>query len=350
MVRLVALLNAAGLLAFLTAVQPAAAQDPTVPPDGQQPTTARVPLLSDAQAWQRLPEVRQGRSGPLPVWARALAGSLPRTTAAMLELDWLHRAAGPLDPVLRGKMRWIVARANRCDYSEAYAAADLVRAGLDDNDIRALSDDGSPSSEAERAVLRFARKLTVAASTITDEEVARLVELYGDKQVVAMVLLVGYGNFQDRLLLALGFEREEGGPLPPLAVEFSKQPSAGRAVAPWRRPPLGQTDAGVAARISDPQWLAMDFADLQERLESQRNRRSRIRVPSWEEVRALVAPGSSGGPPVRIGWSLVCAGYQPELAKGWAVCSRAFAQESKQDRVFEESVFWVTTRSIDCFY
>ncbi|MEX2559485.1 MAG: deiodinase family protein, partial [Pirellulales bacterium] len=98
------------------------------------------------------------------------------------------------------------------------------------------------------------------------------------------------------------------------------------------------------------QWLAMDFAALQDQLEAQRNRRSRIRVPSWEEVRALVAPGSSGGPPVRIGWSLVCAGYQPELAKGWSACTRAFGEESKQDRVFEESVFWVITRSIDCFY
>jgi hypothetical protein len=94
----------------------------------------------------------------------------------------------------------------------------------------------------------------------------------------------------------------------------------------------------------------MDFAALQELLEAQRDRRSRIRVPSWEEVRALVAPGSSGGPPLRIGWSLVCAGYQPELAKGWSACTRAFGEESKQDRVFEESVFWVITRSIDCFY
>jgi len=29
---------------------------------------------------------------------------------------------------------------------------------------------------------------------------------------------------------------------------------------------------------------------------------------------------------------------------------RTFGQEAKQDRVFEESLFWVVTRSIDCFY
>ena len=28
----------------------------------------------------------------------------------------------------------------------------------------------------------------------------------------------------------------------------------------------------------------------------------------------------------------------------------AFGEEAKQDRVFEESLFWVVTRTIHCFY
>src|SRR5947209_319097 len=43
------------------------------------PPPARLPLLGDAEAWARLPH----RDPPLPAWARALAGPLPRTTAAM---------------------------------------------------------------------------------------------------------------------------------------------------------------------------------------------------------------------------------------------------------------------------
>ena len=42
--------------------------------------------------------------------------------------------------------------------------------------------------------------------------------------------------------------------------------------------------------------------------------------------------------------------YQPELAAAWGNCTRAFAQEARQDRVFEESLFWVVTRSLECFY
>ena len=43
-------------------------------------------------------------------------------------------------------------------------------------------------------------------------------------------------------------------------------------------------------------------------------------------------------------------GYQPELATAWSACTRAFREESKQDRVFEESLFWIVTRTIHCFY
>ena len=51
-----------------------------------------------------------------------------------------------------------------------------------------------------------------------------------------------------------------------------------------------------------------------------------------------------------IRWSLVCMGYQPQLASSWSACTRSFGRESRQDRVFEESLFWVVTRSLACFY
>ena len=78
---------------------------------------------------------------------------------------------------------------------------------------------------------------------------------------------------------------------------------------------------------------------------------SRIRVPSWEEV-SRVLPAGAPVPknPIRIQWSLVCMGYQPELAAAWSACTSAFGEEAKQDRVFEESLFWVVTRTIHCFY
>ncbi len=310
------------------------------------PAQGRVPLPKDADAWKRLPAAEKGGGQPLPAWARALADALPRTTAAMLELDYLHRQRSPLDAQLRGKMRWVAAHANRCRYGEAYAAADLRRAGVGGAAVEALAGDFSELPEEERAALVFARKMTLAADTVTDEEVAGLIKRYGEKQVVAMVMLLAYANFQDRLLLALGLSPEPGGPLPPLDVRFSR---GGAADVPTRPAPRAVA-ARSSKRPADDGWDQLDFADLQGRLERQRGRPGRIAVPSWEDVRRGLPKDYPQARPVRIKWSLVCLGYQPELAAAWSACTRAFGEEAKQDRVFEESLFWVVTRSLDCFY
>ena len=74
----------------------------------------------------------------------------------MLDLDRLHRTESPLGPTLRGKMRWVIADANRCEYSKAYAAADLRRAGLGDAELAALGTDLSGRPEADGS--RFASR------------------------------------------------------------------------------------------------------------------------------------------------------------------------------------------------
>ena len=66
----------------------------------------------------------------------------------MLELDYLHRAEIPIEPRLRGMMRWTAAHANRCAYSEAYAVADLRRAGLDE-----VADTPNDLSRSQRSPL-----------------------------------------------------------------------------------------------------------------------------------------------------------------------------------------------------
>src|SRR5207342_151085 len=95
-----------------------------------------VIVLSDTEAWKRLPRAEKGSDKPLPVWARALVDTLPQTTAAMLELDYELRVAGPLTPQLRSRIRWLVARENQCVYGEACATADFVRAGGDPATLR----------------------------------------------------------------------------------------------------------------------------------------------------------------------------------------------------------------------
>jgi alkylhydroperoxidase family enzyme len=312
----------------------------------------RIPVIEDADAWAKLPqpiEENKSKSGQalLPVWARALATSMPHTTAAMLELDYLHRAKSPLDPKLRAKMRWVAAHANQSPYGEAYALADLRRLEAGQTEIATLTGDPKQWNLEEKDALTFARKLTKEAYKVLDEEVFALREKYGDAKVVAMVQLLAYANFQDRLLLTLGLPVEEGGPLPPLAVQFQK-PWVGGTIAPVRAEP--KSDLPVKTQIGvNTDWSKFDHAALQSLVEEQRARQPRIPVPPFDSVRKHI-PNFPKDKELKIRWSLVCIGYQPDLANGWTQCTRSFAEEAHQDRVFEETLFWVVTRSLQCFY
>jgi alkylhydroperoxidase family enzyme len=311
-------------------------------------TTCVVQLLSDKEVWAKMPKAETGRESTLPNWAKAVANHLPRTAAAMLELDYVHRMKSPLDPALRAKMRWAIARANRCEYSQATALADLKRVAGEEA-VKNLLAGSTKWAEEDRDPLEFARLLTVAAPTITDEHFALLRKQYGDKKVAAMVLLAAYGNFQDRVILGLGVPLEAKGPLPPLAVKFVEGAFQVAPILPEQKEMPSLIKEGQTVVSPDPTWSKLSYEELQGRLEKQRARTPRLPVPDWETVKSALPPGYATRP-TRIVWSLVCNGYVPELAVPWNVSTRTMWAESKQDRVFEESLFWIQTRSIQCNY
>ena len=322
---------------------------PTFAADDDTTGSPVVMLLSDEECWARLPTTVSVSGQPLSSWARAIAIHLPRTAAAMLELDIAHRTKSPIDPVLRAKMRWVIADANHCEYSRAYAIADLRRAGATDDVIGVLT--GNPDSwpDADRQPLEFARLLTLAAPTIQDSMFEELRVQYGDNQVAAMVLLAAYGNFQDRIVLGLNLPMEEHGPLQPIDVEFAE----GAFQIASLIPPHGEVPslqvAGNDVIPDDGDWSAISFDELQTRLEKQRDCKPRLRVPSWDEVKDKLPPAMAARP-TRIVWSLMTYGYAAELQIPWSIATRTMWAELPGDRVFEESLFWIQTRTIECNY
>ncbi|HET6574060.1 MAG TPA: hypothetical protein VFG68_10690 [Fimbriiglobus sp.] len=294
-------------------------------------------MVSNDQAWRRLPGA-PARAETLPAWARRLAGPLPRTTALMLELDAAHRTGDRLDPALRARMRGAAADANHCTYAKAAAEADLRRA--DATDAKILP-------EPERLAVAFARQLTEDAAAVTDEEVARLVELHGDATVVAMVALVAHACFQDRMLLALDPSVEPDGPPPPIAAHFPHTRSPA-GPPPTTAVPVLATGPNLGP--TDPAWRAKSFADLQAGLEWQRERPARVRIPDWKEVDARVGPDSWVRRWPRVVWGRVCYAHQPDVTDLWFDTVDAFRQESGMDRLLQQDIFWVVTRALDCFY
>jgi prepilin-type N-terminal cleavage/methylation domain-containing protein len=320
-----------------------------------------VPVPNDAEVWKLLPPVEEGEEQRLPAWIRALAPTLPKTAAAMIDLDYAQRIESTLPPRLRARLHWVAADSHRCEYGKAYARSDFLRAGGKAEDIDSMRTfDKLP--EAERRACELVRQLTKAGHAVTDAQVNALVERYGARDVVAIVLVAAYANFQDRLVMGMGVGVEPGGPLPAFKVRFRKTFSPEKPKESSKDPPQEKPKRKVSpglkdppplpSSLDDPEWTALSFDTLRERLDRQIERRqARIPIPDWETVRAGLPPGVyPSSKPLRIKWSLLNFGYQPRLTAAWLGGLRVFQSESDLDMVFHESMFWVVTRSLQCFY
>jgi len=296
--------------------------------------------VSDAEAWEHVPRA----TPPLPSWARTTIASLPASTLLQLDLDALQRAENPLGKELSGRLRWTVADANRCAYAKESAEADLVDAGLDAEALRQLAD-VDRLAEPERLAVVFARKLTLSAASITDDDVAALVAAFGPDDVVAIVHTVAYANFQDRLYLGVGLTSEPGGPTPPRRTRAA--PDAVFAV-PERPVPTAASASRAVGSVVPPNWNARTFDELQKALEQQKTRTPR--VPEPDAARLARFPRPKRGRIDKTAWGRFSRSYQPLLAGAWLDATRTFGREAKLDEVLDNSIFWVITRTSDCFY
>jgi alkylhydroperoxidase family enzyme len=316
-----------------------ASGQPDKPPASKSP----FPALPEAEAWGKLPPAKKPE---LPEWARVLAGPLPKTTAKMLELDFLHRTKSPLDPPLAAALRMVVAEELGSKYGQAVAEVDWIRS-LTAADFRFSNPpppDLSKSRSAEVAVA-FAKKLTRAGHAITDEEFAELLKHFGPEKTTAIVHTVAYANFQNRVLLGLGVKGES--PVaPPVAVQFDLD--AAKLKAP-ERPPWDDLKTakgkGLSLRV---EWSDKDADELNATLDKQKERKLRIPLPDKSAYEKLSPREKESSAKIR--WNTVSMGYQPELTRAWFAVLYAFYDEANVDRVFTNSMFWVVTRTNDCFY
>ncbi len=320
-----------------------------VPTASEQSSWKAWERITDDQAWSLLPALATGEKQPLPNWLKPVVLQMPRTAAAMLELDKAFRDGGPLDAALRAKLRWIIAHANGCEYGRALALADLRRVTGDKVKLSEFAGNPAAWPAGEADDFEFVRLLTVAGPTIPDELFERLRVKHGDRGVAAIVLLTAYGNFQDRLLLGLNVPIEKNGPYAPLNVKFAE--------GALQYTPLIPADNGVASYVVDgesvtPQdkvWTAITYDQLQQKLEKQRDRKPRLPVPTWNEVKGKL-PEAMAVRPTAIRWSLMNYGYAAELAIPWTLTTRTHWAELPSNRIFEESLFWVQTRAVGCNY
>jgi len=323
------------ILALLVLALAASAQ----PDKPAPPKSGPFPALPESDAWSKLPPPPKPA---LPEWACVMAGPLPKTTAKMLELDYLHRANNPLGPRLAATLRGVVAGRLKSKYGEEVALADLRRTGLTDAEI---DERLRKPSDAERIAIGFAVKLTDDGSRITDKEFAELLKHFSPPEVTAIVHTVAYANFYNRIILALGVKGES--PLAePIALKFDID--SAKVKTPDRPPwdDLKEVKAdGLAVRV---EWGKDGFDELNAAVEKQKERKLRMPLPDIAKVEGLTQRERDSAN--KILWNTVSMGYQQEMTRAWFAPLYAFYEEAKVDRLFTNSVFWVVTRTNDCFY
>lgn len=295
--------------------------------------------LAEDKAWARLPHANPS----LPEWAKKLAGPLPKTTARMLELDYLQRERNPLGKELSSLIRWTVADALKSPFGKKTAEEDLSQKKPASDWVGMLAESGKLPPNA-RVVADFARKLTLAGYTVTDEEFAEVLRLHGPEKTTAIVHSVAYANFHNRVVLGLGAGGE-----PTAAISLKFPPDKLAKVESPTRPPWDDLKSTQANGLTiKPDWDRAGASEIDTRLEQQKARTLRIPLPDVSRFAAF--PPKERENAQRVLWTTVSAGYQPELTRSWFAARALYLEEAKVDRVFTNSMFWVVTRTNNCFY
>lgn len=311
-----------------------------------QPTTEPFPQpLSNEAAWDRLPPAIKGQGAPLPLWARQLAAIMPKTTASLLALDYAQRANNPIPPRLRAAMRLSSADYHASPTGKRTAANDAQLAGLTKGEL------DSDWTLGERRALRFMYQMDLASAGVEDRGFQELVGFFGERVTASMVLLSAYSNFHNRLLICLGTPESESDDLPAQHIDFAPDQLVSVTTPPPPREAISSAAAQENVVKSAYGWSEISFEQLQQKLDTQRQKPTRLPVPDWDACAKNLPPGLINKPSDII-WYRIVFGYAPELAVPFEYFMRTSGAEAagKWDRIFATSLFWVTTKAIDCPY
>ncbi len=312
------------------------------------PSTVPFPTpLSNEAAWERLPQAIKGQGAPLPIWARQLAAFLPKTTASLLALDYAQRASNPIPPRLRAAMRLISAHTVGSEAALKVAVKDAELAGMTEAQLEL---DPSDWTLGERRAIEFMYRMAHAPAGIEDRRFQELIGYFGEQVTASMVLLSAYASFHNRLLICLGTPASDC--LPSQEIIFAPEQLVSSTTPPSPRIVEEGSQSAFENEVETfHRWSVETFEQLQEKLEAQRQKPTRLPIPDWETCAKNLPPGLINKPSDII-WYRIVFGYAPELAVPFEYFMRTSGSEAdgKWDRIFATSLFWVTTKAIDCPY
>lgn len=146
-------------------------------------------------------------AGDLPAWACLLAHFPKAGKNRALSLR-ASMESGRLDAKLRAAIFWTAARNDRAWYALGLARRKLRSLGLDDDRIFALDLPDDSLAPGARAVLAFARKLTVDPALIGDDDFIPLRATFNHFEIAEIVHDITAAAFLDRLTEAAALPLE----------------------------------------------------------------------------------------------------------------------------------------------
>jgi alkylhydroperoxidase family enzyme len=167
---------------------------------------ARLPLADESTTAAWLTEA--GFNEPVEHWQRLIAVFPNEGRGRLPSLISREMKTGDLTELQKSQLNWIIARQDRAWYAAGQAFQKLRDLGQSEQQIFALDGDWQEFSDADRAVFTFARHLAAAPIALTDEDVARALQLTSPRVVVQTINHVASCAYFDRVTEAAGLPLE----------------------------------------------------------------------------------------------------------------------------------------------
>ncbi len=238
---------------------------------------------------------------------------------------------------------WIVSRANNCTYCMGHQESKLAAAGLPEDRVAALDGDWSEFTEAERAAMVLARKLTLRPDTVNAADIEALRRHETDLQVLEVIVSTAGFNAMNRWTGALKIPQEEhrdylsatsakyrdgASRVAPLSAD--RPGSAMACAAPSRRPPLESAEAVAKG------------------LEACRGRTPLIPLASEAQARALL-PADASGSVATQEWARLLANF-PKAGGARIGLHLAAEEKGTLDRKLRAEIAYTAARLDRAWY
>jgi AhpD family alkylhydroperoxidase len=185
---------------------------------------------------------------------------------------------------------WVVSRCNNCTYCMGHQESKLLAAGLSEDRIAALDGNWSEFTEAERAALGFARKLTLTPQNVKTADIDGLRRFYNDSQILEIVVVTGNFNAMNRWTGALKIPQEEHRVY--LSPTSAKYRSVESQVAP-----LDPNRSGSKSCAAPSRRPALESqAEVNAALAAARERKPLLPLVDESKARTVVAADFPSGP------------------------------------------------------